>query len=396
MYYYIHIPFCKIKCKYCSFYSVPFATKNMDSTENSLVDDYISAVLAEARWQQECFPAKERKTIYIGGGTPSLLSIVQLKRLIKGLTTVFPCAQNCEFTIEINPQDFSSDLSKATEYFETCIELGINRFSLGVQCIDSHVLHVAGRNARADDIRVVLKLFYALRLKHGISFSLDLITGLPAMNMEIFTNSLKEALSYVPDHLSLYSLMIEKGTPFYRDFLKGRLDYDEDFSDEQWLLGRDFLVSQGYEWYEISNFALSGKKSVHNSAYWQMQDYFGLGVAAVGTVGNKRYRTISDVQQYVNYWNKQPRFSRVLPNTIQEIEQLSKSDRMYEFLMMGFRTSEGVNSKEFFLRFQQSLDTVVGEAFTKRIKNGQAEILGDFYRLKGDGLLFLNSFLTEI
>ncbi|WP_428768396.1 coproporphyrinogen-III oxidase family protein [Treponema sp. HNW] len=424
MYLYVHIPFCKSKCLYCDFFSVPLA-------DCPIPDSYMDALLNEAAYRKHLHGISEWSSIYVGGGTPGLLSPVQLKRLLEGLYKLCPPKAEAEITLEVNCADIAEQGPDGVcSYLERASEAGINRISAGIQTFNDDVLRLIGRRSSPEQIKGALENLQQWRkngqktsrslagtspdFRSGASlaslgrrFSCDLIAGLPRLSTDDFCSGLRELLSYEPDHISLYSLMVETGTPLEKHIAEGLIARDEDTADEQWLLGRGILEKAGYSQYEVSNFAKRGFESVHNRAYWQMKDYIGLGTAAVGTVGSVRYTGTRDIKAYTDFWtglkngtsaavSGQAAQNLVVPESVSALEHISQDEAITEFLMMGFRMLEGVSDAEFKKRFGLELTDFIEPVFTRWQKRALAETDGKTYRLTKEGLLFLNEFLAEI
>lgn len=414
MYLYVHIPFCKSKCSYCDFFSVPLAV------DSFIPDSYIDALLNEAAYRKRLHGISLWSSIYLGGGTPGLLSPAQLKRLLEGLYKLCPPQADIETTLEVNCADIAEkDADGFCSYLEEVSEAGINRISAGIQSFSDRTLRAVGRRSSSAQIKSALENLRQWRKKGciasrafaslpplGRSFSCDLIAGLPCLSTDDFCAGIHELIGYEPDHISLYSLMIEKGTPLEKQISEGLIVLDEDTADEQWLLGRDILEKAGYRQYEVSNFAKAGFESVHNRAYWKMKDYIGLGCAVVGTVGSVRYTGTHDIKTYTDFWTGLKKGAStfasegvaenlVVPEWVSAQEHISSDEAITEFLMMGFRLSEGISASEFKKRFGLELRNFIEPVFTNWQKRGLAETDGENRRLTKEGLLFLNEFLVE-
>lgn len=397
MYLYVHIPFCKSKCSYCDFFSLPIGS-------GAVSDSYIDALLAEAAYKKKLHRIKNWTTVYIGGGTPSLLSAFQLKKLCTGLFALCPPAGGAEITLEVNCADIAEKNARGfSDYLENASAAGVNRISAGIQSLDGAVLRCIGRRSSASEtVSALENLRFWRAAGKGRRFSCDLIAGLPLLGNQKFKEGLLQVLFYAPDHLSLYSLMIEKGTELEHKISSGALVWDADCADEQWLEGKKLLEDSGYIQYEVSNFAKKGFESRHNCAYWRMEDYEGIGAGAVGTVRDFRYANTKDIASYTAFWTDEKKIFRSeisrseIPQSIRASEHLSEKDRILEFLMMGFRMREGISSREFYRRFSIPLEDVIGKVFSRWAGRGLAEKCGEQYRLNAKGILFLNDFLTEL
>lgn len=431
MYLYVHIPFCKSKCSYCDFFSVPLAA------DSPIPDSYIDALLNEAAYRKHLHGISIWSSIYLGGGTPGLLSPAQLKRLLEGLYKICPPQSDAEITLEVNCADIAEkNACGFCSYLEEVSALGVNRISAGTQSFNDRALRAVGRRSSSAQIKSALEnlrqwrngnssadlrffpdsdsaaraLSSRTRVPLPLSsrrFSCDLIAGLPYLSIDDFCAGLHELIGYEPDHISLYSLMIEAGTALEKQIAGGLLDWDEEAADEQWLSGRDILEKAGYRQYEVSNFAKAGFESVHNRAYWQMKDYIGIGCAAVGTVGSVRYTGTRDIKAYTNFWTGLKKGisssasegiaqSLVVPESVSTQEHISADEAVTEFLMMGFRLSEGISASEFKKRFGLELKDFIEPVFSRWQKRGLAETDGESFRLNKNGILFLNEFLAEI
>ena len=383
---YVHIPFCRRKCAYCDFFSVP--------CKQSISDEYISALLFEIDALKQLHEISSFRTAYIGGGTPSLLSAEQLSRLCESIMKKSE-KQIEEFTIEMNPDDVTKEKLDAVRSF------GVNRLSLGIQSLNANALKAVSRRCSRETTLNALNL---VKKEWSGRLSLDAIAGLPAQNREEFLKSLSEILDFGSEHISLYSLMIEDGTPLERAISGGRLQYDEDETDEQWLLGREMLSERGYNQYEVSNFSKPGAMSLHNSVYWHLKDYLGAGSGAAGSIFGKngiRWQNSADIEKYTRFWLSQGK--KNVEDFPRETELLSEETQETEFLMMGFRLLDGISENEYKARFGKDLSERLGEkdgVFSKWLSRGDAKIRKDggdrFFSLSKSGILFLNTFLEAI
>lgn len=361
---YIHIPFCLSKCTYCDFYSIPV---------HSISDKYIDLLLNEYRTRKEKFNIDKWNTVYIGGGTPSLLTSKQLQKLF---SIIVPDTENSEITIETNPDDITEDFLKVIS------DCGVNRISTGIQCLDDSVLSYVNRRSDVKKCRNAISLIQK-NWKHR--FSIDMISGLPGLTEKSFLAGLEEVSKSGAEHISLYSLTIEDETPLSKDLKK----YSEDENINQWILGRDFLDKNGFNQYEVSNFARQGFESKHNLTYWRKNDYVGIGSGAVGTIGNTRYTNGKlEPCKEINY------------TTDFSIESLDEKTLEFEFCMMGLRTLKGISVSEFHRRFNKNLIDYLGKSFDKWISKGDAQITkiddDEWFSLTKKGILYLNIFLEEI
>lgn len=377
---YVHIPFCKSKCAYCDFFSSikQYNTKN-----------YIDALLSELQYRLQYFSVSALKTIYIGGGTPSILPLEHITYFFTALKKEMSIEKNAEITFEINPDDVSKEL------LETLYSVGVTRLSMGIQCLDDTALKSVGRRASTKETITALNLIRDYWQPLGKQVSLDLISGLPYLSEESFKKGLNTVISYKPNHISLYSLTIEEDTPLFKAVEKKVIPYSDEENENQWLLGKDILEEQGYMQYEVSNFAFPGYESQHNMEYWKMHNYLGIGSGGTGTFESYRYTNTRNIESYITYWLSDLE-KHTIPFDIEDKEVLSKDTQIFETLMMGFRTLNGINSIEFRKRFGIELETKIQPVFDCWQEKKLAEKTGSSYALNKQGLLYLNTFLREL
>ena len=382
---YIHIPFCTSKCTYCDFFSVP-ADENRDS---GLLDHFTGAVLDDIEDQLAYYGVDYVPSVYIGGGTPSVLTAARMESLLAGLRSLLSRMREppVEFTVEANPESAGKD------FLEVCRSGGVGRLSLGVQ-----TFHEPSRRAvRRSGGRGLLeeRLALAAELFPG-AFSADLITGLPLQNAAALQNDITTLLSYKPAHVSLYSLTIEVQTPLGRQAAGHgaaalSLPAAEE-ADRLWIQGRDALEAAGLTQYEVSNFSLGGKQCVHNIRYWRMENWLGAGPAASGTLigetgGTGRRRTYpADIAAYLAA--PRPRFHSA------RAEELSCGDLIRESLLMGFRFRGGPDEELFRRRFHRGIEDCIPTTIARWRGRGffAAE---ESIAPSQEGLLFLNRFLRD-
>ena len=396
---YIHIPYCISKCSYCDFFSV------RTPANAAVPDKYIDALCAEIIYRARKSSVDGWKTVYIGGGTPSLL---RKEQLVKIMQTVQSCAEKpdasgkaerndseeAEITMEVNPDDVSIKL------LENMDSAGINRLSCGIQALDDRALKAVCRRSSADTARRALSLISS-EWKHA--FSVDMISALPEQTEDTFLRGLEEVLTYKPSHISMYSLTVEEETPLGKEIYSGKMHYDFDFADNLWIKGRDFLIERGYEQYEVSNFCLDDNKCIHNMIYWRLENYIGCGAGAVGSVygtsSGKRFTDTGDIDEYIKFWSDSNGTfaARKIP---QDIETIGRNTLMFEFFMMGLRTAAGICRETFESRFKVPFPAKADCAFhgwTKKNLAVMYEKDGKHYAaLNKNGMLFLNNFLTEL
>lgn len=408
---YIHIPFCKGKCGYCDFFSEN--PRDVFRGSSFTMRDYIEAVSNQIEFLASHFGVKNFSSVYIGGGTPSILGEAELESLCAAIkSSSAPFSQDAEFTIEANPESVTEEFLKAAQL------CGANRLSLGIQCADDGVLKSVGRRTNRAQILESVRLIK--KIWHG-QWCADFIAGLPFQTKQMLHDDLNFAFQNGAAHISLYALSLEEGTPLEKNVSSGAVKYDSDFADELWLFGRDVLEKLGFSQYEISNFAFPGHESQHNGGYWQLCDYLGVGAGAVGTIwiGNRnfdfgnnsaqeksgvRFANTRDIKEYVEFW-KQFKWKGAgeILDFPGELEPIDLQTEEKEFLMMGFRTTRGVGENEYRARFGKNLAERLGAkngTFEKWREKKLALVTqknGDtFYSLLREGLLFLNRFLLEL
>lgn len=333
---YIHIPFCMRKCLYCDFLSSPASPKERE--------DYVEALCREIVKESIKYKGYTVNTIFIGGGTPSLLEGESISRILKKVRENYKVSYDCEISMEANPGTVTWE--KLVHFKES----GGNRLSIGLQSAADSELKALGRIHTYEDFL----MSYELALKAGISnINVDLMTGVPYQNVKSLTDTLQKitGLMPMPTHISAYSLMIEEGTPFYE---KTPELPDEDLERELYKITCDFLTSTGYEQYEISNYALPGYLCKHNRTYWRRGNYVGFGIGAASMVENVRFRNTGDREKYVGY------FLNALNDDLikEDVQILSVKEQMEEFMFLGLRMREGVGKNDFLRAFGKTVDEV--------------------------------------
>ena len=313
---YIHIPFCKSRCKYCDFFSTTHLQKQAQ---------YVEAVLAE--WQMRQHQLSEPiHTIYIGGGTPSTLDTIALARILQAILSTCPDSRPHEITIEANPGDITLEKAQAWR------AMGINRLSMGVQSFHDHLLQLIGRRHNANQAIQAVQLAQAAGFDN---ISIDLMYALPDQTMQMWQQDVQQALSLGVQHISSYGLIYEEGTVLTTLLEHGQIEaVDEDTEMRMYDYLVEELTANGYAHYEVSNFALQNRHSRHNSNYWNDTPYIGLGAGAHSYDGQQRQWNISDLDIYIE---------RAWAHDLQpEIETLTPEQKHTERIMLGLRTCQGV------------------------------------------------------
>jgi oxygen-independent coproporphyrinogen-3 oxidase len=359
---YVHIPFCRQKCKYCDFVSY--------TGRENLADEYIKALKREAKEYQ----GETIDTIFIGGGTPSLLAPAQLEEIALMCFDMFNVDRDYEFTVEANPGTLDDEKIKAM------LCGGVNRISVGVQSFNDSELKAIGR---IHDAETAYNTIWHLNKMGFSNINIDLMTALPNQTMQSLENTLKTAVKLPVSHISAYSLIIEDNTPLEREYSQGKILLPSDEEDrEMYAYTVEFLEENGFKRYEISNFAHKGAQCRHNVKYWTGEEYIGLGAAAHSYDGNNRYYNTSDIEEYIN-------------GSGRKITPLTRSDKISEFMITGLRMTEGISEKVFEERFGESIKNVYGEQLDKFVSLKLMEHKDGRYFLTDRGIDISNSVLCE-
>ena len=343
---YIHIPFCAQKCLYCDFPS--FARKD------HLRKAYIEALNKEIISLREKHNNLEINTIFIGGGTPSVLEADELECLLKEVAKL-NMAKDIEYSMECNPGNLTE------EKLEVMKKYGVNRISMGLQAKQDNLLKGLGRIHNYK----TFKENFLLAKKVGFNnINVDLMFGLPNQRLNEWEETLREIISLEPAHISAYSLIIEEGTAFYNLYENDKLKLPtEEEERKMYHLAKKILEENGFNQYEISNYAKEGKECRHNLAYWNMDNWIGVGSASASYINGKRIKNISSVEEYINSINERG-------EAVEEIINNSKNDNMEEFMFMGLRKINGIDENEFKKRFSMNINDVYGEILNKYIDEG--------------------------
>ena len=350
---YVHVPFCKSKCVYCDFYSLPHAEERMDA--------YVKAVTAHLL---ETAPQAERHrvdTIYFGGGTPSYLGAKRLREILSVILKKYDVDKHAEITLEANP-----DSAQDWRELRALRKAGFNRISLGMQSADDAELAEIGRIHTFEQVRSAVE---AARRARFDNLSLDLIYGLPHQTLDRWLSNLEAAVALTPQHLSCYGLKVEEGTPLFLRRDAAGLPDDEQQAD-LYLAAVELLRHYGFFQYEISNFARTGFESRHNLKYWTLQEYAGFGPGAHSDFGGVRYAYVRDLDAYIR---------GILAGTpiLSENERIPQLDRDTEYLMLGLRTVRGIAPREFENRYRRRFDCLL--PFLRQCEQA------DYALEKGDG-----------
>lgn len=352
---YVHIPFCRQACHYCNFHF---------STNLSTVDPIVSTIIKELELREVFLKSQLIETIYFGGGTPSILSIEQLKSILKAIEEYYNLANSIETTIELNPEDVS------IEYAKQLLDIGFNRVSIGIQSFEEGDLKFMNRShhsGQSHDSLVNLN-------KAGFNnISLDLMFGLIGSDLNKWEKNIELALEYNPQHLSCYNLTIEEQTAFGKWEKEGRLrTTDESIQFDQFIFCNDLLTKNGYDHYEISNYSRLGYQSKHNTNYWNRVPYLGIGPGAHSFKQGLREFNISNNAKYIK---------EIADNTERQQDLLTSYDLFNELIMLGLRTKSGI-SKELISKFAQPLQSQFEKSITKLLNTQAVHQNESFYFLK--------------
>ena len=362
---YIHVPFCKSKCTYCDFASYP---REINKTES-----YFACLYREIEARGRELSSKTFDTVYIGGGTPSVVDAKFIAGAIKQIKKFFSLAENPEITIELNPGTVDE------EKIKTYKSVGVNRFSIGLQTGYDEQLKRLNRIHTAKDFLLTCNLL------KGENISADILLGLANQTLEQVKKSIDLALAGGVKHISTYALTPEVGTPIYTDYLNGELLSEDEVADIYDGV-REYLKEKGFYRYEVSNFAQKGFESKHNFNYWERGEYIGLGVSSSSFIDGRRFTNTFNIDEYVNsiIYNKSPEISSDI---------IEGEDARFEFIMLALRTEKGLNVKKFNLEFDADFFADYEEAIKKKGK--YLDIIGDTVRIKDDYLFVQNDIIMQ-
>ncbi|UJF35045.1 radical SAM family heme chaperone HemW [Paenibacillus hexagrammi] len=365
---YIHIPFCTNKCHYCDF--------NSYVLKDQPVMEYLDALEREMELTVRQYPVEKVETIFVGGGTPTVLLPNQMERFLNMVRTYFPVdPEQVEFSMEANPGTTDEEKLAAMK------EGGVNRISFGVQSFNNELLAAIGRIHNTDDVYRSLENAKKLGFRN---LSIDLMFGLPKQTVEIMKATLQEALALDLQHYSIYSLKVEENTLFHTLFQRNQLPLpSEEEEVDMYLLIMQTLMEAGYGQYEISNFAKPGFESRHNSKYWLNHSYYGLGAGAHGYMRGQRHMNIKGIQPYIDATKSG------LP--VMEQFEVTRQEAMEDFMMVGLRMLKGVNNADFSQQFGSKIEEHFEQALTKWLNAKLLERTEeDGYRLSKEGILLGN------
>ncbi|MCQ2400623.1 MAG: radical SAM family heme chaperone HemW [Lachnospiraceae bacterium] len=350
---YVHIPFCAKKCNYCDFLSACFPYEDQENYIKKIIEELIDTS-AFARGYTV-------SSLFIGGGTPSLIDPDGIKAIIDTIRKFYSVSEDAEITIECNPG------STLRHKFVKYREAGINRLSIGLQSADNEELKTLGRIHTFEEF---LKCFQVARMEGFDNINVDLINCFPTQTAQTWKKTLKYVLMLRPEHVSVYNLIVEDGTPFGEMQKEGLLELpSEEEMDEIDRITKEVLTQQRYQRYEVSNYAKDGHECRHNKGYWTGVPYLGFGTGAASYFEGIRYRNESDLYKYL----ESPTMFAGLDDFLlskKETEKLTKEEKMKEFMILGLRLTEGVSETDFYTRFGVQLDDIYGEILDKYIRMG--------------------------
>jgi oxygen-independent coproporphyrinogen-3 oxidase len=363
---YIHVPFCLSKCGYCSFYSI---------ASPQLIPEFVKAVSREMAFYKKSFQSFD--TIYIGGGTPSLLSIQDIDEVLKAVNDHFNIDRQTEITMEVNPGDVS------LEYFQQLRKQGINRLNIGIQSFNDSLLKFLGRRHSAEESIVALE---GARQAGFDNIGIDLIYGVYGQDMKTWRETLNKALPFFPEHLSCYQLSLDGRTPLDKQYRKESLQLPtENEALDFFMTTSKTLTDAGYIHYEVSNFARTDSlKSRHNMKYWRHAPYLGLGPAAHSFLDSRRWWNKADIKAYLNAVGegKKP---------VDKSESLSKEQLALESLFLSMRTKDGIHLQQYKNRFDADILVDKKQVIDELMKNGLLELKDGRLKPTLDGMAVADS-----
>ena len=370
---YLHIPFCVSKCRYCDFLSAP--------SEEEYRQIYVERLCRRIRYWSDVIHnyGYEIVSIFVGGGTPSILTEAQITQIFEAVRESFPIREDAEITLEMNP---GTDVKDKLPVYR---KLGINRLSMGLQSADNEELKCLGRIHTYEDFRQV----YQWAREAGFTnINVDLMSAIPGQTLESYEDTLRKVVDLKPEHISAYSLIIEEGTPFYERYGEGRHADElpnEDTERQMYVRTREILEGYGYHRYEISNYAKDGYECRHNLGYWDRKEYLGLGAGASSLMDHIRWKE----PDYIG-----PSTGLVLEER-EDFTRLRRKDEMEEFMFLGLRKINGVSEQDFYKSFRVTMDEIYQDKIEELIKEGLLVREEDRIRLTDRGIDLSNYALSQ-
>ena len=370
---YLHIPFCVSKCKYCDFLSAPSGEEQRQI--------YVERLCRRIRYWSDVIHnyGYEIVSIFVGGGTPSILTEAQITQVFEAVHESFPIREDAEITLEMNP---GTDVKDKHPVYR---ELGINRLSMGLESADNEELKCLGRIHTYEDFRQV---YQWVREAGFTNINVDLMSAIPGQTLESYEDTLRKVADLEPEHISAYSLIIEEGTPFYERYGEGRHAEelpDEDIERQMYVRTGEILEDYGYHRYEISNYAKDGYECRHNLGYWDRKEYLGIGAGASSLMDHIRWKEPDHIG---------PSTGLVLEER-EDFTRLRRKDEMEEFMFLGLRKINGVSEYDFYKSFRVSMDEIYKESIENLIKEGLLVREEDRIRLTDRGIDLSNYALSQ-
>ena len=382
---YLHIPFCAKKCNYCDFLS-------FDCCAYREQQAYVEALCQELLSYREQAVAYTVVSVFVGGGTPSVLELEQMEAIFRTLYQVWEVASFAEITIEVNPG--TVDRKKLIGYRQ----LGVNRLSIGLQSVHAEELRILGRIHNYDQF---LATFHSAREAGFDNINVDVMSGLPGQTLESYRMTLNRVMALHPEHISAYSLILEPGTPFYHNAEICQMLPDEETERQMYAFTRTILAGSWYQRYEISNYARTGYACRHNMAYWTDGHYLGLGLGAASYIPGYRFHNTRDLKRYLDCYlpasgqteayTQMPAFGHVH----EEIEEIDTKKHMEEFMFLGLRMMQGISRKQFYDTFRRDVFAVYGPVIHRHESNGLLAVSEDAVCLTERGISLSNMVMAD-
>ena len=355
---YIHIPFCISKCIYCDFCSAP--------ADDDAKERYVNALCAEiahaGKEAEKNGDDRSISTVFFGGGTPSILPAQLFVKIMCEVREAFSVSEDAEITVECNPGTLTAGKLRAYR------SMGVNRLSIGLQSPDNRELRALGRIHTYEQFE---ESYYAARDAGFDNINIDIMSAVPYQTVTGYQSNLEKIVKLNPEHISAYSLIVEEGTPLFGMVERSGGDIlpTEDEDRQMYALTKKILADAGYHRYEISNYARPGYACRHNIGYWTGVEYLGLGLGASSLVGGKRFQVTADLNRYLVFTKEE----LAAGAQYEEIHELSRQERMEEFMFLGLRLTGGVRTAEFERRFGVAMEAVYGEVIERLLKEGLLE-----------------------
>ena len=380
---YVHIPFCVRKCAYCDFLSFSKGDQERAS--------YVDALIREIKSKKEQFQDACVTSVFLGGGTPSILKGEETARIFRVLKENFTFLEQAEITMEVNPGTVTEDKINAWK------SSGVNRLSIGLQSVNDDELKMLGR---IHSFHEFLETWQLVRKAGFTNVNVDLISAIPGQTVESWIKTLTTVADLEPEHLSAYSLIIEEETPFYEKYGNEegeKLLPDEDTERNIYEVTEQILNARGYHRYEISNYAKDGFECKHNLGYWNRKEYLGLGLGASSLINETRFHNTNNLAEYLSaQWiSKTGNEFYEKCSVVKEVQKLSKQEQMEEFMFLGLRKTEGVSEKAFKKAFQADIRSIYGDIIENLIEKGLLQNCADSLFLTKKGVDISNYVMSE-